>query len=119
MVDFANYDVARRNFSTLTVRLLAAGFISVLGVADYAYFVSRPELQIGQPTPVLVSLPPTSGQAKSLGANCNSSHVFAVAISGTLQRPTVVTVPTDQCAALRFRVPSAAVVIPVKDLPSP
>jgi hypothetical protein len=119
VVDFANYDVARRNFSTLTVRLLAAGFISVLGVADYAYFVSRPELQIGQPTPVLVSLPPTSGQAKSLGANCNSSRVFAVAISGTIQRPTVVTVPTDQCAALRFRVPSAAVVIPVKDLPSP
>jgi hypothetical protein len=119
VVDFANYDVARRNFSTLTVRLLAAGFISVLGVADYAYFVSRPEIQIGQPTPVLVSLPPTSDQAKSLGANCNTSRVFAVAISGTIQRPTVVTVPTDQCAALRFKVPSAAVVIPVKDLPSP
>ena len=42
VVEFANYDVARRNFSTLTVRLLAAGFIAVVGVVDYAYWVSRP-----------------------------------------------------------------------------
>ncbi len=121
VVEFANYDVARRNFSTLTVRLLAAGFIAVVGVADYAYWVSRPEIpeiKVTQPTPVLVSLP-REWPRYYLGINCDISRVSAVAIAGTIERPTVVTVPTDQCAALRFQVPSNAVVIPVKDLPSP
>jgi hypothetical protein len=118
VVDFANYDTARRNFSSLTVRLLAAGFIAIIGVSDYAYWISRPELQVGQPTPVLVSLPPST-PAGFLGFKCDLGRVSAVAISGTIERPTVVTVPTDQCAARRFTVPPGAVVIPVRDLPSP
>jgi hypothetical protein len=119
VVEFANYDSARRNFRTLTSRLLVAGFIAVIGVTDYAYWISRPDSQVEHPTPVLVNLAQGSSQARSLGANCDLTRIFAVEVSGSVKRPTIVTVPTDRCAARRFRVPSNSVLVPVRNLPSP
>jgi hypothetical protein len=119
VVEFANYDTARRNFRIMTSILLVAGFFAVAGVADYAYWSSRPARQIDKPTPVIVSLPRGSSQGRSLGINCNTAHVSAVAVGGTIRRPTIVTVPANSCNARRFRVPSGSVVIPAKSLPSP
>jgi hypothetical protein len=118
VVDFANYDTARRNFATLTRRLLVAGLVAAAGIGDYAYWVSRdepPSLRVTSPTPVTMSLPEGSDEAEGLGANCDVGNMSGVAVGGEWERPIVVTVPTDGCEARRFEVPEGAIVIPVEE----
>ena len=120
VVDFANYEATRRRFVQLYPKLMIAGLIAVGGVGLYAFEVSRPLPQdsITKPTPVIVSLPSNAYFHHKLGSNCALSQVVAVAESGSLSRPTIVTLPTANCRATRLEVPASAVVVPSKTLPA-
>lgn len=119
VLDFANYEATRRIFVGLYGKLAFAGLVTAVGVSFYAYIVNRPSgtVMITSPRPVILSLPADSAQAKRLGEHCNVRQVAAVAVEGPLRRPTVSTIPSRECAAVSFRVPSGTVVVPTKDLP--
>ncbi|MDI6105890.1 hypothetical protein QLQ12_45695 [Actinoplanes sp. NEAU-A12] len=119
VVDFANHDAIRRQFVGLYRRLAAAAVVTTLGVGVYAYLASRPADPdlVTKPTPVLVSIPVGDAIRTQLGPRCPLGRVPAVAVSGFLRQPTVVTIPTAECLGARFKVPAGTVVVPAKELP--
>jgi hypothetical protein len=120
VVDFANHEATRQQFVSLYGKLAVAGLVTTLGVGFYAYLVSKPHASdvVTAPTPVLLRLPPTAAVRAQLGPRCLLERVQAVAESGSLTRPTVVTIPTATCTSARFEVPRGTVVVPAKELPT-
>jgi hypothetical protein len=120
VVDFANYEATRQRFVSLYWKLAVAGLITTLGVGVYAYLVSQPHASdaVTAPTPVLLQLPPTAAVRAQLGPDCVLSRVQAVAESGSLSMPTVVTIPTATCNGARFTVPRGTIVVPARGLPT-
>lgn len=110
VVDFANYEAARRTMQRFYRKMMIGGAVVALGVGVFAYLTGRSfEPPIDQPIPVFVSLSEegTDRFSSSLGKGCTLEGFEAVAVAGTLDEPKVATSGEQGCAPTEFEVTDA------------
>lgn len=110
------YESVRRRIESAKIPMLAAGFLGGIAIGVFAWAANPPDpaetpAPFLLPTQAVARLSEDSRKvwAEDLGTSCDTNSLKVIVLSTDDKTIEVVSVPNDQCALVRFEVPSSEI----------